>query len=413
MPTHRRMKADAGRPSVLLLVVTGILCTLVVVVFARLAYGLVLPAMREDLNLSYSSAANLGTITALGYLSFVMVAGMVAARRGPRLSILMGLAMAVLGFLGLSLASSYILLMLLMALLGLATAFAYTPLISLVGAWYPEKRATIIGWTNSGVGLGMLLTGAMVPWLTARNPYDGWRFAWLIFALAAVCAVVLVFLVLRDPPAVKRSPHTGSASSSLSSVYRNPHVVIIGLLYGIVGITYIVQSIFMYSFMLEAGVEAGTAGRLVALMGFVSIFAGPSWGWAADRIGHAHALLICMTLSLVGTVIPVLWPVTPGFAAHYALMGISITGLFTSILAASTSTVQPAQAPVAVSFVTLFFAFGQLLGPAAAGLVIEWQGSFQLVFALSSAIMVVGIVLSRRSGQAQRRSRDSTLSTSA
>lgn len=116
------------RPPVWLLVGTGIICTLVVVVFARLAYGLVLPTMRESLGLSYAAAANLGTVTALGYLSLVMVAGVFAARYGPRRSILLGLVLGALAFCGLAVASSYLLVLLLMAVLGFATAFAYTPI---------------------------------------------------------------------------------------------------------------------------------------------------------------------------------------------------------------------------------------------------------------------------------------------
>jgi len=382
------------RPPAWLLVLTGIICTLVVVVFARLAYGLVLPAMREDLGLSYAQAANLGTVTALGYLSLVMLAGIFAGRFGGRLAILLGLLMGALGFLGLSLASDYYELLVLMVLLGFATAFAYTPLISLLGAWYPERRGTIIGLANSGVGLGMLVAGSLIPWITLKYPDNGWRLVWIIFAVAALAAALLVYLVLRDPPGIDRVSLQQTGETSARSVYRNSHVITIGLIYGVVGITYIVQSIFMYSFALDVGISAATAGRLVALMGFISIFAGPGWGWAADRIGHANALVTCMSLSLLGTLLPVFWPVTAAFALHYVLLGFSITGLFTSILAASTSTVQPTQAPVAVSFVTLFFAIGQLLGPAVAGLLIEWQDGFRLVFALSAGLMAFGIVLS-------------------
>ncbi len=382
------------RPPAWLLVLTGIICTLVVVVFARLAYGLVLPAMREDLGLSYAQAANLGTVTALGYLSLVMLAGIFAGRFGGRLAILLGLLMGAMGFLGLSLASDYYVLLALMVLLGFATAFAYTPLISLLGAWYPEKRGIIIGLANSGVGLGMLVAGSLIPWITLKYPDNGWRLVWIIFAGAALAAALLVYLVLRDPPGINRVSLQQTGETSARSVYRNSHVITIGLIYGVVGITYIVQSIFMYSFALDVGISAATAGRLVALMGFISIFAGPGWGWAADRIGHANALVTCMSLSLLGTLLPVFWPVTTAFALHYVLLGFSITGLFTSILAASTSTVQPTQAPVAVSFVTLFFAIGQLLGPAVAGLLIEWQDGFRLVFALSAGLMAFGIILS-------------------
>ncbi len=393
---------SSPRPPLWLLVTTGIVCTLVVVVFARLAFGLILPAMRDNLGLSYAQAANLGTATALGYLSLVMVAGFLAGRFGGRLAIILGLLLAAAGFIGLAYVSQYALLIVLMVLLGFATAFAYTPLISLLGAWYPEKRGTVIGMANSGVGLGMLIAGALVPRLTDNDPENGWRMVWFVFALAAAAAALLVFLVLRNPPAAKRPLQDAAISKLPLSVYRNSHVVTIGLIYFIVGVTYIVQSIFMVSFALESGVNVITAGRLVAMMGFISIFSGPAWGVVADRIGHANALTICMALSLLGTLFPVIWPITESFVLHYALLGISVTGLFTSILAASTSTVQTSQAPVAVSFVTLFFAIGQLLGPAIAGAIVEAQGGFQLVFGLCCGLLLIGAGLSKFSAITRR-----------
>lgn len=382
------------RPSIPLLAGLGMLCTLVTVVFARLAYGLVLPAMREALDLSYAQAANLGTVTATGYLVLLLYAGVFAGRFGGRLAIMTGLTLVATGFLMLSLVSSYGWLLLAMTLLGFGTAFAFTPLISLLGSWYPERRGTVIGFANSGVGVGILVSGAMVPALTQFAGPDGWRLVWGIFCGSAVLTLLLVFLLLRDPP---RHNEAVSVRRGLASVYRNPHVIVIGLVYGILGTTYIVQTLFMYSFALESGVERLSAGRLVAVMGLISIFSGPAWGWAADRIGHSNALLICMLLSCVATLLPVLWAVTPAFILHYVLMGASVSGLFTSILAASTSTVKPQHAAMAVSFVTLFFALGQLVGPAVAGLLIDWQQDFRLTFALSSALLVIGAILSRRS----------------
>ena len=93
---------------------SGALVTFVAVALARLSFGLVLPPMRQALGLSYEQAGHLGTATALGYLALVMVAGALAARRGGRLSILLGLVLATAGFVGLSLASSFLTLLLLM-----------------------------------------------------------------------------------------------------------------------------------------------------------------------------------------------------------------------------------------------------------------------------------------------------------
>ncbi|WP_245730802.1 MFS transporter [Pseudohongiella acticola] len=382
------------RPPIALLSGLGILCTLVTVVFARLAYGLVLPTMRADLGLSYAEAANLGTVTAMGYLTLLLYAGVFAGRFGGKRAIMTGLALAATGFLMLSVVSAYGWLLLAMVLLGFGTAFAFTPLISLLGSWYPDRRGTVIGFANSGVGLGILISGALVPALTDAAGPAAWRLVWGIFCISAVITLVLVTTLLRDPP---RHSEAVSMRHGLASIYRNPHVVVIGAVYGIVGTTYIVQTLFMYSFALESQVNPITAGRLVAIMGLISVFAGPAWGRAADRIGHANALLICMLISFVATLLPVLRAETAVFVLHYILMGASISGLFTSILAASTSTVKPQHAAMAVSFVTVFFALGQLLGPAAAGLLIDWQQDFRLTFGVSSALLIIGAILGRYS----------------
>jgi len=53
-------------------------------------------------------------------------------------------------------------------------------------------------------------------------------------------------------------------------------------------------------------------------------------------------------------------------------------------------------APLAVSYVTLFFATGQLLGPTAAGWLISWEDGFRLTFGVSAAITFVGALLGWR-----------------
>jgi MFS family permease len=375
-----------------LLIATGMLCTLVTVVFARLAYGLIIPSMRADLGLSYAQAANLGTVTATAYLLFLLYAGVFAGRFGAKQSILLGITLAGAGFAGMSMVSVYSLQIFAMALLGLGTAFAFTPLISLLGSWYPERRGTVIGFANSGVGIGILISGALVPWITASGPVDAWRSVWQIFAVSAVFTFILVLLLLRNPP---RRGDAITVRKGLLTVYRSPHVMVIGMIYGIVGMTYIVQTLFMYSFALESAVPPLRAGQMMSLMGLISVFAGPLWGMAADRIGHANALISCMALSVVATVMPVLWNTTEAFFIHYILMGATVSGLFTSILAASTSTVAPQYAPMAVSFVTLFFAFGQLLGPALAGALIDWQDDFKLTFIISALLLIAGSLLSQ------------------
>ncbi|MES1933750.1 major facilitator transporter [Salinisphaera shabanensis T35B1] len=380
-----------------LMIASGVLVTLVTVALARLSFGLILPPMRQSLNLSYEQAGHLGTATALGYLCLVMVAGALAARYGGRLAILLGLVCVILGFAGLSMASEYKQLLALMTLLGIGTAFAYTPLISLIGTWFPARRGLVIGLLNSGVGTGMMSAGWIVPYLAQLDVDHGWRWVWMLFAGVAIGALLASLAFVRDPPRPARSPRaltTAERRSARMAVFRNPYVVIVGIIYGIVGMTYIVQAIFMYSYALAANIDPDVAGALAAFMGMLGIVFGPVWGSLSDQLGRGQSLTLSMLMAFVSTLVPVLSPTLYGFATHYLILGVAVTGMFTSSLAASTERVNVDQAPLAVSYVTMFFAAGQLVGPSAAGWLIGVTDAFRFTFGVSAGLILLGALLS-------------------
>ncbi|GIZ50519.1 MFS transporter [Noviherbaspirillum aridicola] len=382
------MKADAR--AILPMIAGGMLVTFVTVACARLAFGLILPFMREDLGLSYQQSGNLGTAASLGYLCLVMVAGAFAARRGGRSAVVIGTLLTTAGFIGLTLASGYPMLFACMLMLGCGTAFAYTPVISLLAGCFPERRGMVIGAINSGIGIGLLASSALVPWLAQASEH-GWRHAWAAFALFGALATAAALAFLPG----QRGGVASAGGAAPASVSRNPRVRLLALLYGIVGMTYIAQSTFMYSYALDAGLTPAEAGRLAAMMGLLSVGAGPGWGTLSDRIGRARALAIAMSLCLLGTAIPLVWSSYAGFALHYLILGCTVSGMFTSILATAAESVAPPEAPRATSFVTLFYAIGQLIGPALAGVAIDVAG-FRTAFAGSCLLMLAGVWLCGR-----------------
>lgn len=384
---------------IILPVLTGMMVTLVTVAFARLAFGLILPSMRTDLGLSYQQAGTLVTTASLGYLFLVMVAGVFASRRGGRAAVVLGLALVTAGFILLGVSSDFSLLLLGMLILGCGTAFAFTPVISLLAGHYPHRRGTVIGVTNSGIGIGVLVASLLVPALVDVAGHSAWRWAWGAFAAAGIIALVSSLAFLPNP----RIGAPGSPSGSSASVYRDKKLILTGLLYGVVGTTYIAQTTFMFSYALASGVTASTAGRLSALLGILSIFAGPCWGLFSDRFGRPAALLISVALNAVATLLPVLLPTVTGFTLHYLILGCTVSGMFTSILIIAAESVEPRLAPRATSYVTLFYAVGQLAGPALAGLLIEYAGGFKTAFAASSAVLALGFVLSCRLVRLSRR----------
>ena len=386
------MSHYANRPNLFITVLCGTLTSLVVIGFARLAYGIILPAMRTDLGLSYQQAGILSTTTALCYVCFVLAGGVAAARWGAKASILFGMLSVAVGFVGLALATHFWVVLGLMGLLGFGTAFAFAPMVALLATWFPDKRGLVIGFMTSGVGLSALVTGVLVPWLFSVFGNNGWRVSWGVFAATALFVVSMIGLFVRNPPRATSQNRTVAAEEKWR-IYRHPRVLIVACTYGIIGLGYIIQAVFMISFMVESGHSEAIAGRFMAMTGLLSIAAGPIWGWISDVWGRGNALGACFFLVITAMALPIVDQTLHWFFSHFLIMGVSINGLFAMIQTSSPDPASPRSFPIAFSFATLFFAVGQFLGPAIAGWLIESTGGFIAAFGFTFLVLLVGFGL--------------------
>jgi MFS family permease len=372
--------------------ILGMLTTIVVLSFARLSYGVILPFMKEGLGITYKEAGYLGTITSFGYLSTLIFAGILASKWGGKKTILLGITLVTLGLVGLTFTPAYWVSILFMLLLGIGTSFTFTPFITLLVSWFPTKKGLVIGLATSGTGIGILFSGMLVPYLGTAYSELGWRMSWGIFAVIGLVVLILTFLIIKDPPSELPSK-TDTKQTSPIEIYKNPNVIIVGLIYGIIGITYLVQMIFIMSYMLESGISTKLAGQLIALNGILSIFSGPIWGFISDKLGRRFSLIITMSLTVISMLLLVFLPTLLGFTLHTVILSCTFTGLFTLIQASSMDHVKPAEMPLAFSYVTFYFAVGQLIGPAIAGWIIEDGGGFKIAFLFTSIILGIGLFL--------------------
>lgn len=379
--------------SLWLYAIIGMLTTIVVLAFARLSYGVILPFMREGLQITYKQAGYLGTISSLGYLVTLIFAGILASKWGAKRTILLGMSLVSVGLIGLTFSASFWLTILFMLFLGIGTSFTYTPLISLLVAWFPKNKGFVIGLTTSGAGVGILFSGILVPYLGGVNPEFGWRIAWGVFSIISICVGLLTFIFIKDPPADKDFSVESGPQRSVKDIYRNPKIITVGLIYGVIGIFYIIQIIFIMSFMIESGINTQLAGQLMALNGILSIFSGPIWGFISDRLGRRASLILTMSLTLISMLLPVFFPTLLGFTFHIVILSCTSTGLFALTQASSMDHVIPADMPIAFSYVTFYFAVGQLIGPTIAGAIIEDWGGFKGAFLFSSICLGLGLLL--------------------
>ena len=103
-----------------------------------------------------------------------------------------------------------------------------------------------------------------------------------------------------------------------------------------------------------------------------------------------------MTVVTVAMGLPLIDQSLALFFAHFLLMGCAVNGVFTMVQAASTDQVAPRHIPIAFSYVTVFFAGGQFLGPAIAGWLIEATGGFRLAVAFTCVALLAGLYLAQK-----------------
>lgn len=169
--------------------------------FARFSYGLVLPYLREDLNMSQAMAGAIASSAYLSYIITIFIAMMFMQKWGPRRLILISGTTAVVGMAIIALANSDITLAIGIFIAGLSSGFASPPYADGVKKWIQEnEQAQVNTWINSGTSLGTAVTGIIVIFLASD-----WRLTFIIFT-------VLGFIVLMlNYKYIPKEKNTGEA----------------------------------------------------------------------------------------------------------------------------------------------------------------------------------------------------------
>lgn len=367
--------------------------TISILGFGRMSYGILMPFMKDSLSLTYEQAGVLSTSTSIGYLGLVLFAGIFAAKWGSKRLVILGTLLVTCGLLYMPWVQNYFSCLIGMVLLGVGAAFAYTPLVNIVVGWFPRQRGMMIGFLLSGLGLGTLFSSTLIPFFTAWSSGNSWRYIWLLYGLFSLLSTFVAQIILRDPP-ISSPKITQEKTSLFREVYLHKRILLVACIYGLIGFAYLIPQNFLFSFILEAHINHYLAGQIVALGGFMSIFSGPIWGMISDKIGRKKSLLITLFLGTIAMLIPITFPELIGFVISQFLWGITVVGMLSLIQAISTEQIHPAYAPIALGYVTVYFAAGQLVGPGLGGWMIDHLGGIPSSLLLCSGLLLTAFILS-------------------
>jgi len=374
---------------------TGMMLTLTTTGFARMSYGVLMPYMQEELQLTHAQAGLLGTFISLGYLFMVIAAGIFASRLGQKRVIVIGALLVTLSLFGFSSVPAFGWAITVSILAGIGSAMAFVPLVSYMVAAFPQKRGFVLGLLLSGSGIAMLISGSILPIQGALFNNFSWRVSWLIFAIVSILVTFFAAFILKEPKLAgeeKSALRQQIPKASVKKVtYQNKEVMKIALLYFSVGVAYLIPILFQTGYMLHVGIPSNLAGITFAVAGLFGIIGGPFLGGCSDWLGRRTTLIIALSLAILGTFLPVIWSSTFIFLLSATLLGLLTGSLIVLIQAAVSEQVKTDELPIAVGFITFFFASGQLIGPGLGGWLIERGEHFSSAYLLSSFLYFIGL----------------------
>lgn len=354
--------------------------------FARFSFGLLLPAVKADLDVSYGLAGWLGTINLGNYLIGTVLVSIASLRLPPHRLVQVGVFTAAAGIAILALAPSTPFLLLGMVLCGLGGACSWVPApIVAISAFPPERRALATGVCSAGIGVGISI--AVLLSMATRAVADDptlWRQIWLIEAAIGVTVALWSLRVMQPVPVAPGKPPRLSVLRQVPSWWAPTAA------YTCFGLGYVLYALFIVAALeQDAGFGNDHAGLVFAAFGLGSAAGALGLGRLAERIGRRTAFVGSFMLAVIPP-LTVSIGTEPIVSIAAFTFGVAMSGAVASIIAYLQEHVRPQEFPAAFGVVTMAFGVAQTIGPRLGGWMADRSGDFDHVFWLSSACWFVG-----------------------
>ena len=353
---------------------------------ARFAYALVLPAMRNDLALSYTEAGALNTISAVGYLAGSILAVTSVRRLGPKLPFVTGLWVTAVAVLGTAFVRDFAAISALRALSGASAAYVFVTGGVLAASVFPNdarRAASAIAIYFAGGGVGLFVTALTIPWLLEARGDAAWPEAWLLLGAMSLLMAAIATLAARPvrtaPPVRQRLPWSKAVMAPLY----------IG--YGAFALGYFAYMTFIAAWMREQGMTGTDIAIVCAALGLSTILSLRIWAWPFAVWPAGRPFAAVMATVGIGAVLPLF-----GGGLPVMILSALLFGCFFMVPAAITAFIKTSLPPalwgeVFASF-TLVFSVLQCFGPAATGALADITGSLAAGLGASAAILLLGAV---------------------
>ncbi|HEX3463622.1 MAG TPA: YbfB/YjiJ family MFS transporter [Candidatus Elarobacter sp.] len=333
---------------------------------ARLGYGLVLPAIRNDIAGSFSAFGLVATLHFAGYLSgslavpFVLRRDVTARYTATFAHALVGVTL-IASALSRTLAELTIARAIMGLGCGLGVAAVITGALERVGA---AQRAGVSGRAWSGIAVGLFLSAPATPWLLGGA--DRWRAGTLITGAIGLVAAIGLWFAFAQRPLTTAAAQSLETPFRLLDVLKPRRYLFLAIGYFGFGAAYTAYSTFIVAALRSYGLGTAAIAAVWLAFGVTALIGALSVG----RIAGGRLRLAAFALSLGIAAVGALFGLLPSVAA--AVIGALCVGLglaSSPAIASAMARARSSAATGAAAFVavTTIMSVGQVLGPIVAG----------------------------------------------
>ena len=378
-------------PSWIRLSVGGSATLLVGMGLGRFSYSPLIPALIEGGSLSAAEAGYIGAFNLLGYLAGALAALRIRALAGETGALKACLAVSLLCLVASIADFGFLWLAFWRFLVGVTVAVMMIGSLTLVTRHAPPDRlGSATGICFTGVGIGILLSGTLIPVLLDI----GLAAAWSGLAAIGLLAVIAGFWGLGGVP---DGAETASGADLRTPQPRPPLTLPVLCLIGgqtMFSLGLVPHTIYWVDYIVRGlGRDIDTGGLHWALFGLGAVSGTYVWGRLADRLGFRAGLVLVFSALAAGVALPVLHPAT--WTLVFSSLVVGAQPGFSAIISGRThQIVGPAHMARVWRWMALTSGVFQAIGGYAYVALFDATGDYAAVFLLGGGAMAAGALIS-------------------
>lgn len=256
--------------------------------------GALLPTIKQDLGINYSSIGLLIVVTGIGYMAATFAAGFFCDKVGHKNVLAIGFFLVILGLIGIGFTRSFGMLFVTMTLMSFGLGCFDIGLNSLIPKLFLANTAVMLSFLHVFFGVGSALSPQVGSFLLSKN------IPWNHVYGYSLSFVIIVFIIFIMTPPIPKFQTVHSHSSSVASLLKDSRIWLFIAVLAFCESTELGVSNWLVNFLqVERGMSEGASAQYMFYFFIIYTVGRIFGGYIAEKIGYIRVIVTFVSIAFV------------------------------------------------------------------------------------------------------------------